>query len=269
MKYFLEWLEANWLEIILGIGLLIPICYKANFFFSCPVLAYLHYHIFCTSIDKACPDICKDKSCHGSIHIFRRNVRIILVGQKQTPDSVMDTVDYCRYLLDKFKGNKRLTLFIGPLAPFLDPGSLAFEQPERYGYRVLFRTLEEHRQALLAPSWRYTLNYETEWMTRQQIMDTTYEAIRRLTRLKAKYSFISREMAEIQEQRITTALELERRIDAIWCRDNHRDELDMLKSEMDKINALRATERLELELPTGLTKLRFLSSLWSLVTARR
>ena len=27
--------------------------------------------------------------------------------------------------------------FISPLAPFLDPGSRAFEEPERYGYRLL------------------------------------------------------------------------------------------------------------------------------------
>ena len=200
----------------------------------------------------------------------RRFDVFFMVGlPKQTPESVMDTIDYCEYLLDKFKGDKRLSLFIGPLAPFLDPGSLVFEQPEHYGYRVLFRTLEEHRQALLAPSWKYTLNYETEWMTRQQIMDTTYEAILRLTRLKAKYGLISKKMANTQEQRIKTALELERRIDDIWCRDNHHEELTCLKAEIDRINAIRASERVELELPTGLAKLKLLPSLRSLVTGRR
>ncbi len=187
---------------------------------------------------------------------------------KQTPQSVMATVDYCEYLLDRFR-DKRFCLFIGPLAPFLDPGSLAFEKPERYGYRVLFRTLEEHRQALLAPSWRYTLNYETEWMTRHQIMDTTYEAILRLTRLKAKYGLISRQIAERQEWRIEAALELEYRIGQIWCRNNHHEDLELLKPHVDKINALRANERTELELPMGLRKLKLLSSLWSLVTEKR
>lgn len=187
---------------------------------------------------------------------------------KQTPGSVMDTIDYCGYLLDRFGGDKRLSLFIAPLAPFLDPGSLAFEQPERHGYRVLFRTLEEHRQALLSPSWGRTLNYETEWMSRQEIVDTTYEAILRLTRLKAKYGLISREMAKTQEWRIKTALELERRIDEIWDGDNHHEELNRLKAEIDRINAIGANERVELELPTGPAKLKFLRSLWSLVTER-
>ncbi len=187
---------------------------------------------------------------------------------KQTPQSVIETVNYCEHLLGKFKGDKRLALFIGPLAPFLDPGSLAFEQPERYGYHILFRTLEEHRQALLAPSWRYTLNYETDWMKRDQIMDTTYEAILRLTRLKADYGLISPQAAKTQEWRINTALELEHRIAQIWHQGN-LEELKLLKPEIDRVNALRASERGELELPVGLRKLRFLPSLWSLATPKK
>jgi len=121
-----------------------------------------------------------DAGC-GRLDVF------FMIGlPQQTPQSVMDTIDYCGYLLEKFRGDKRLSLFIAPISPFLDPGSLAFEQPEHYGYRVLFRTLEEHRQALLSPSWKYSLNYETEWMTRHQIAETAYEAILRLNRLKVK-----------------------------------------------------------------------------------
>jgi hypothetical protein len=198
----------------------------------------------------------------------RLDIFFIIGLPEQTEKSVMETVDYCEHLLDRFKGDRRLSLLIGPLAPFLDPGSLAFEQPQKYGYRVLLRTLEEHRQALLAPSWRYTLNYETEWMTRHQIMDVTYEAILRLTRLKAKYGLISNKMCETQEWRINKALELERRIGEILSGGNQHQDLDKLKAEVDSINALRANERDELELSTGLRKLRYLSSLYSLLTKR-
>ena len=76
---------------------------------------------------------------------------------KQTPQSALKTVEYCGHLLDRFNRDKRLFLFIAPLAPFLDPGSPAFENPERHGYHVLFKTLEEHRQALVQPSWKYSL----------------------------------------------------------------------------------------------------------------
>ncbi len=184
---------------------------------------------------------------------------------RQTPPSVMDTVDYCGSLFEKFRGDKRLCLFMAPLSPFLDPGSLGFEQPERHGYRILFRTLEEHRQALIAPGWKYSLNYETEWMTRQQIVDTAYEAIRRLNSLKAKYGVISKELAEASERRLQAASEMAHRIDALLARGDH-EELSRLKPEVDRINNFPVSEKTQLELPVGLLKLKFWRYLWSWVT---
>ncbi len=203
-----------------------------------------------------------DAGC-GRIDIF------FMIGlPKQTTQSVMDTIDYCDYLLDKFGGDKRLSLFIAPLSPFLDPGSLGFEQPERYGYRILFRSLEEHRQALVAPSWKYSLNYETEWMTRQQIVDTAYAAIRCLNRVKAKHGVISKQMAEIGEQRIKAASEMMHRIDDILSRGNPEEDLSHLKAEVDRINMFPVSEKKQLELPIGLIKLKFWHALWSWVTGR-
>ncbi len=198
----------------------------------------------------------------------RLDVFFMIGLPKQTPQSVMDTVDYCDFLLHRFKGDKRLSLFIAPLSPFLDPGSLGFEQPERYGYRILFRTLEEHRQALLSPSWKYSLNYETEWMSRQQIVDTAYEAILGLNRLKAKYGLISKQMAEAGEQRIKAASEMMHRIDDILAGGNYQAELLRLKAEVDRINMFPVSEKTELELPIGLIKLKPWRPLWSLVTGR-
>lgn len=186
---------------------------------------------------------------------------------KQTPKSVMDNVDYCGYLLERFKGDKRLSLFIAPLSPFLDPGSLGFEQPERYGYHIRFRTLKEHRQALVAPSWKYALNYETDWMTRQQIVNTTYEALLRLANLKAKYGTISNQMAEAQKQRIEAAKEITRRIDDIVSRGNY-EELPRLKAMVDRINMSPMTHWAELKLPQGRIKLKFLRPLWDWLIKR-
>ena len=197
----------------------------------------------------------------------RLDVFFMIGLPKQTPKSVMDTVDYCDFLFQKFKGDKRLSLFIAPISPFLDPGSLGFEQPEHHGYRVLFRTLEEHRQALLEPSWKYSLNYETAWMTRQQIVDTAYEAILRLNRLKAKYGIISRQMAEVGEQHTRAAWKMAHHIDELLARGGY-DELPRLKTRIDEINASPVVERLQLELPVGLVKLKFLHSLWSWATRR-
>jgi B12-binding domain/radical SAM domain protein len=202
-----------------------------------------------------------------SVGCGRLDVFFMIGLPKQTPKSVMATIDYSDYLFQRFKGDKRLSLFIAPISPFLDPGSLGFEQPVRHGYRTLFRTLEEHRQALVAPSWKYSLNYETKWMNRQQIVDTAYEAILRLNRLKAKYGIIPRKMAEAGEERIQAAWRMAHKIDELVAKGN-TDELPSLKPRIDEINAFPVVERLQLKLPMGLVKLKFLESLWSWATGR-
>jgi B12-binding domain/radical SAM domain protein len=186
---------------------------------------------------------------------------------EQTPESVSQTVDYCEFLYKRFNGNKRLFLFIGPLSPFLDPGSPGFENPERYGYRVIHRTLEEHRAALAAPSWKYTLNYETRWMRRQQIVDATYAAISRLTRLKAQYGQISQKMADEQLARIGRAVEMEKRIDTI-VQSGDVSQLAALKPELDHLNGMAVVDRHQLKLPMGATKLRYINSLIEILRGR-
>lgn len=197
----------------------------------------------------------------------RMDVFFMIGLPKQTPESVMENIDYCDLLMEKFKGDKRLSMFTSPLAPFLDPGSLGFEQPEHYGYRILFRTLEEHRQALISPNWKYSLNYETEWMTRQQIVDTSYEAILRLNRLRARYGTISEQMAKAGEHRIKTAWEMTQHIDDILSRGNH-EELLQLKAQVDEMNMFPVAEKTQLELPAPFIKLRPLRALWSLITGQ-
>jgi B12-binding domain/radical SAM domain protein len=174
----------------------------------------------------------------------------------QTPQSVLDSIDYCGHLLRRFDGDERLKLFISPLAPFLDPGSLAFEKPEQYGYRKFCHTLEDHRQALLAPSWKYVLSYETRWMNRSELVDCTYEAGLRLNRLKAEFGQISAERAQLTEERIELAIALMKRIDRL-VETTAPSELERylmpLRDEIEEVNRSTVCEKEELDLPvTGM-----------------
>lgn len=136
----------------------------------------------------------------------------------QTYQSVMETVDYCEYLIDKF--GKRLVPFISPLAPFLDPGSIAFENAEKYGYKIRFKKLEEYRQALLEPSWKHVLSYETNWMDRETIVQASYEAGKRLTQVKAKYGLISKNDSQKILSNIEDALRKHSQIERIYADDD-------------------------------------------------
>ena len=128
--------------------------------------------------------------------------------------SVMETVGYCEELLQKFGRTRRLLPMIAPLAPFIDPGSSIFEEPEKFGYRLLYKTLKEHRQAMLMPSWKYTLNYETEWMTREDIVKATYDGALMLLDIKEKYQVIGKEKASMIREHIEKAKVLIEHIDS-------------------------------------------------------
>lgn len=184
---------------------------------------------------------------------------------QQTSQSVMETIDYCEALLKRFGQDGRLHPFISPLAPFLDPGSAAFEEPARHGYRLFYRTLEEHRRALLSPSWKYILNYETEWMSREEIVDTTYEALLRLSRLKAAHGLISGEERLATEERIAKGKELIGRIDRLLEIEDdaqRKRELQALKPQMDEVNFATLPEDRELALPVGWGKWNPFWAVW-------
>ena len=171
---------------------------------------------------------------------------------KQTYEQAMDSINYCRHLLEKFDGDKRLALFIAPLAPFLDPGCLAFEFPEKYGYKKFCHTLEDHYHALTKPSWKHILSYETDSMTRDEIVRSTYEAALRLNALKHEYNLIDDDVYSQIEFRISNAQKVMDEIDRIMeIEDESRKQeaLKELKTKVEQINRHTICGKDELKWP--------------------
>jgi B12-binding domain/radical SAM domain protein len=110
-----------------------------------------------------------------------------LPGQRY--DDALKIADYCEHLLDRFGSSRRLHPFVAPLGPFLDPGCRAFEEPA-FGYTTFCRTLDDHRQALLQSGWHKVLSYETDGMTRADIVRATYDVAGRLNELKHRHALI-------------------------------------------------------------------------------
>jgi len=194
---------------------------------------------------------------------------------KQTAQSVLDTVEYCRSLLEQIHPYRRLLPFISPLAPFLDPGSMVFEEPEKYGYRLLYKTLEEHRKALLAPSWKYILNYETQWMTRDEIVYSTYEAGKRLNRLKLDLGLIDAKTAESVERRIEMAVQMMKEIDRVVALSG-LDEKDIEwggalqgRLSLETYSMSTVCGKKELEWPTRFLRMNFFKIVKTILTRRK
>ncbi len=197
---------------------------------------------------------------------------------QQTAASALETVEYCEHLLNSVDGDRRLIPFTAPLAPFLDPASRAFEDPAAFGYRMHARTLEEHRQRLLAPTWKHVLSYETEWLDRDTLAATTYEAGRRLNRLKAQFGITTPEKAAETEERIDRAIALMARIDE-WVATRSPDEVERemlaIKEQIDRANTSTVCEKEELDVPVswmpfnvpGLLQLG-LSEAWNILRGR-
>ncbi len=176
---------------------------------------------------------------------------------QQTPASVMETIDYCEYLMKTF--GRRLNPFISPLAPFLDPGSIAFEKADEVGYRVFCKNLEDYRKALLAPSWKYTLSYETRWMTRDDIVESSYQAGLRLNRLKEHFGLLEKETADRTEKRILLARDMIRQVDEIILlgEPERSRKLMALKETFDRVSMSTVCDKEEIKWPVFRWRLNF------------
>ncbi len=127
-------------------------------------------------------------------HGCRKLDLFFMVGiPHQTPESAVGNIAFCDEIYQACGGDKRIFYFVAPLAPFLDPASRAFEHPERFGFRRLATTLEEHLRHMEAPSWEFMLNYETDAMTREQIVKATYASLGRLNDFKLRHGLIEAE----------------------------------------------------------------------------
>jgi B12-binding domain/radical SAM domain protein len=174
----------------------------------------------------------------------------------QDYQSTLDTAAYCDRLLTHLAPSRVTTPFISPLAPFVDPGSMVFESPEKHGYKLLFRDVESHRQAMLQPGWKYFLNYETDWMNRDEIVDATYNSALALNKVKMKHGLISRETFDEVEKRILFSLEVVRKIDEAMAMDPAEREkrISELRIDVGK-NISTIGEKQELEWPTGIVRM--------------
>lgn len=165
----------------------------------------------------------------------------------QTRESVEGTVKYTRTLYERFKGG-RLFPFISPLAPFLDPGGNSFERADELGYRLFASSVEDHVRLATMPSWKYVLNYETTWMTRDAIVESTYSAGLGLNAIKRDMGLIGEDAAERVERRILGASEMMKRIDGMVARGKTTDsDLEQLREVASRLSESTVCEKEELD----------------------
>jgi len=124
---------------------------------------------------------------------------------EQDERSVKGTVEYCRKLLQRFKG-RCVNPMLCPMIPFLDPASTFFEYPEENGYRVFHRTVEEHRRGMERASILNRINYETKWLCRSDLVNVGFRAVRALMEAKGEFGALPKYCVRDYNARIDDAL---------------------------------------------------------------
>jgi len=150
---------------------------------------------------------------------------------EQTAGNVMKDVKYAEHLMEKYQ-KYDLNVYVSPMRPFLDPGSIIYDNPDKYGFKILFAGLKDYEKALLVPHWKDSFNYETRWLSRDEIVDISYEAARKMVLNKGKYGKLPRRHVRLTVEKIDDTIKLLDRIG----KHNNSEMPDSLRKEILEYN---------------------------------
>lgn len=80
----------------------------------------------------------------------------------------------------------------------LDPGSLAFDFPKRYGYHLRFKNFEDYYTAMSIPYWAQWISYETKYFAREDLIKLPLQFSEQEVNLYEKYGPYSHQYAETE-----------------------------------------------------------------------
>ena len=98
------------------------------------------------------------------------------------------------------------------MAPFLDPGSIAYDNAEKYGITKLCTSLKSHYHALTNRSWKNLLSYESS-LSREEIVQYTYDTVDRLFDIKVTHGHLSRKDYTIHKDMLRRSKESYQRLE--------------------------------------------------------
>lgn len=124
---------------------------------------------------------------------------------RQTQEELDRILTYLDQTITAF--GDRVHFFIAPLSPFLDPGALAFDYPQKYGFKRLFKDLRAHYNALTSNCWKNYLNYEGT-LSREELVWHTYDVADKLLDVKVKHAYLTQEEYAEKKQLIHRSWEL-------------------------------------------------------------
>ena len=98
---------------------------------------------------------------------------------------------------EKTKDSGEISVDFGPML-LLDPCSPAFDNPEKYGYKLIFKRLKDYYAAMNLPHWSLWISYETKNFSRLEISKIILDFWEALANIKWKLGLITRGKKELE-----------------------------------------------------------------------
>lgn len=114
-----------------------------------------------------------------------------------TPETIRQTWEEWAHICSmNLLGSAPVDYAFGPMI-LLDPGSLAFDRPSNYGYRLIFKNLEDYINGMSLPSWHQWLSYETKHLDRDSITKLLIDSLEYSIDLRERCGFYTKREADM------------------------------------------------------------------------
>lgn len=123
---------------------------------------------------------------------------------------------------------------VGPI--ILEPGALAYDFPEKYGYKLLYNNLEEYIEALSMPSWHQWLNHETEQLDKNSFMELILESVEYSIEEREKYGVYDQSQADILHFQLRMDMMAVEEVNHIMSISDENERTNRLKSLREAID---------------------------------
>lgn len=129
---------------------------------------------------------------------------------------------------------------LGPIV--LDPGSKAFDAPEKHGFKLLYDSFEAYHKALSLPSWHQWLNYETEQRDKSAIREMIFQSIEFTIDQREMHGFFGSQEAYYERCKVEAERVISNEIDRLMDLDNQQERdlrIVMMRRNLDKLEKRR------------------------------
>jgi len=124
---------------------------------------------------------------------------------------------------------------MGPIV--IDPGSLAFDFPEKYGYKLLYKNLEEYIRGLSMPSWHQWLNYETDLLNKEALIEIILQSVAFTIDQREAYGFYDSSQAFTERLKLRADIIAVNEVNRIMKLEDAAEQESSLRSLRNRIDS--------------------------------